>query len=131
MIASKINHVVSNMQVILADTQNLKNTIAQTHGASHDDIKNGVETIFDDLLEELKNQFPPPDEAPNHAERRGNVSLVIHKVEDAFVKLCVQHGMAEDELRVHLDPIMSGIETVVVTLGTTMCSLVYPKLTCC
>lgn len=127
----KINHVVSTIQVIVADTENLKNTIAQVHGASLDDIKNGVEKVFDDLLEELKNQFPPPDEAPNHAERRGNVSLVIHKVEDAFVKLCVQHGMAEDELRVHLDPIMSGIETVVVTLGTTMCSLVYPKLTCC
>ncbi|EPT02006.1 hypothetical protein FOMPIDRAFT_1144306 [Fomitopsis schrenkii] len=113
----KMNHVVTTMHVIVSDTEDLKNSIAQAHGASLDDIKNGIEKIFDDLMEELKKQFPPTDQAPNHAQRRGNVSLVLHRVEDAFVKLCVQHGMSEDQLRVHLDPIMRHVETIVVTLG--------------
>lgn len=115
----KMNHVVTTMHVIVSDTEDLKNSIAQAHGASLDDIKNGIEKIFDDLMEELKKQFPPTDQAPNHAQRRGNVSLVLHRVEDAFVKLCVQHGMSEDQLRVHLDPIMRHVETIVVTLGAT------------
>lgn len=116
-VAVKMNHVVSTMHVIVSDTEALKNTIAQAQGASLDDIKNGIEKVLADLLEELKEQFPPPNQAPTHAERKGNVSLVLNKIEGAFVKLCVQHGMSEEQLRIHLDPIMRNIETVIVILG--------------
>ena len=115
-IAVKMNHAVGTIHAIVSDVEELKNTIAQAHGASLDDIKNGIEKVFADLLEELREQFPPPDQAPNHAERKRIVSLVLNKVEDAFVKLCVQHGMSEEQLRIRLDPIMKKIETVVVTL---------------
>ena len=115
----KINHLVNTINVMISDTEDLKNTLAQVQGASLDDIKGGIEKVLSDLLEELKVQFPPPDQAPSHAERQGNVTLVLHKAEDAFIKLCVQHGMSEAQVRVHLHPIMNYMETVVVTLGAS------------
>lgn len=114
-----INHAVSTMQVIVAATENHQNTIAQEHGASLDDINNRVEKVLDDRLGELKDQFPPPDEAPSRAERRDDVSAMPHEVKDAFVKPSIQHDMAVEKPRVHCDPNMKHVKTVVVTLGTT------------
>ncbi|EPT02357.1 hypothetical protein FOMPIDRAFT_1118637, partial [Fomitopsis schrenkii] len=116
-VAAKMNHVITSMHAVASDIGKLKLTIAQAHGVSFDDIKNEIETVLADLLEELQEQFPPPDQAPNHEERQASVSLVLRKVKEALIKLCVQYGMPEDQLRAHLDPIMEHVETIVVTLG--------------
>lgn len=118
-VAAKMNHVITSMHAVASDIGKLKLTIAQAHGVSFDDIKNEIETVLADLLEELQEQFPPPDQAPNHEERQASVSLVLRKVKEALIKLCVQYGMPEDQLRAHLDPIMEHVETIVVTLGAS------------
>ncbi|KAH9931403.1 uncharacterized protein B0H18DRAFT_952623 [Fomitopsis serialis] len=102
---------------IVSNTEDLKELIAQTANKPFDEIQRDIEKVFEDLLEELKEQFPPHDQAPNHAERRGNVSLVVRKAEEAFIKLGVQYGMPEKQLRKHLDPIMKHVEDIVVIIG--------------
>ncbi|KAH9905553.1 uncharacterized protein B0H18DRAFT_964845 [Fomitopsis serialis] len=105
------------IQVVVSNTEDLKELIAQTANKPFDEIQRDIEKVFEDLLEELKEQFPPHDQAPNHAERRGNVSLVVRKAEEAFIKLGVQYGMPEKQLRKHLDPIMKHVEDIVVIIG--------------
>jgi len=114
---AQLRHFQYAIQVVVADTEDMKEAIAQTADKSFDEIQHDIEKVFADLLEQLKEQFPPPDQAPNHAERRGNVSLVIRKTEEVFIKLGVQHGMSEKQLRMHLDPIMKHVEDIIVTIG--------------
>jgi len=105
------------IQVVVSDTKDLKELIAKTANKPFNEIQHDIEKVFEELLEELKEQFPPPDQAPNHAERRGNISLVVRKAEEVFIKLGVQHGMSENELRKHLGPIMKHVENIVVIIG--------------
>ncbi|KZT64316.1 hypothetical protein DAEQUDRAFT_38953 [Daedalea quercina L-15889] len=115
--AMQLHHVSSVLHVIVSDTEGLRETVSQFQAGSFDDIQHDIEKLFADLLEELKEQFPPPDHAPNHEERKGNVSLVIRKAEEAFIKFGMQHGMSEEQLRTRLEPIMKHVEDVVVTIG--------------
>ncbi|KAH9931417.1 uncharacterized protein B0H18DRAFT_989174 [Fomitopsis serialis] len=91
------------IQVVVSDTEDLKEVIAQAGDKPFDEIQHGIEKVFADLLEQLKGQ--------------GNVSLVIRKAEEAFIRLSVQDGMSEMQLRTHLDPIMKHVEDIVVTIG--------------
>ncbi|KAI0733276.1 hypothetical protein C8Q72DRAFT_631443 [Fomitopsis betulina] len=116
-VAMQINNVSDTVHDIVLDTEKLKKRLEHIHGASFDDIREGVSQRFTDLLQELKEQFPPPVQAPNHAERVSNVSLVLQKVEAVFVSLCIQHGVSEQPLKSHLDPLLEHIKEVVVMLG--------------
>ncbi|KAH9834881.1 uncharacterized protein C8Q71DRAFT_766877 [Rhodofomes roseus] len=115
--AARLGHVQAMMLTIVSDAEDLRGVIAQMQGNSVDDISHVIEKLFADLFEELKDQFPPPDHAPNHEERRGHVSLVIRRVEEVLIKFCVQHGMQEQHARARLGPIMKHVQDVVVTIG--------------
>lgn len=118
-VALQIHHVYNTMQVIVSETEQLKTSIANLRGVSFNDVQHGIENVLIDLLEELKEQFPAPDHAPSHAERRGNVSLVLEKAEARLNRLGVWYGIPEQQLRVHFDPILKHIGDVVITLGSS------------
>lgn len=131
-VAAQINSAYNTMHMVVVEAGGLKNAFADLRaGASFNDIQNDIEMVLTDLLEELKEQFPAPDRAPNHAERRGNVSLVLEKVEEALIDLGTRHGIAEQQLRIHIDPILKHVGEVVITLGSSPFPfiLVHPALT--
>ncbi|KAH9921756.1 uncharacterized protein B0H18DRAFT_1019927 [Fomitopsis serialis] len=102
-VVAQLRHFQYVIQVVVSDTEHLKEVIAQAGDKPFDEIQHGIEKVFADLLEELKEQ--------------GNVSLVIRKAEEAFIRLGVQHGVPENQLRTHLDLIVKHVEDIVVTVG--------------
>ncbi|KAH9921755.1 uncharacterized protein B0H18DRAFT_956494 [Fomitopsis serialis] len=116
--AVRLHGIQNTLQAIIHGTEDLKALIVtQVHDESFDDFQRGIENILANILEELKDRFPPPYHAPNHAEREGNVTLVVNITEEALIKFGVEHGMSEEEFRVRLDPIMKNVEEVIVAIG--------------
>ncbi|KAH9834880.1 uncharacterized protein C8Q71DRAFT_908722 [Rhodofomes roseus] len=100
--AVQLRDIQNTMQDIVQEAEDLRGLFLPVHTESFDDIRRGIEEVLADLLEKLKDEFPPPDHAPNHIERKGNASLVLGRVEEAIIGVVVQHGMEEEELRARL-----------------------------
>lgn len=116
-VAKQANHVSDTIHEIVSGTGRLKSTIEHVHGASFDGIQQDVEQTFTGLLQQLQEQYPPSIRAPSHAERLGNVSFALQRVEAAFLNLSARHGVSEQQLKAHLDPILEHVKDAVVTLG--------------
>ncbi|KAG1763512.1 hypothetical protein EV702DRAFT_1157788 [Suillus placidus] len=72
---------------------------------------------FSDLFEELKEQFPPPDEAPSHEKRMTMISTVLDRVEECFLQVVGKLGMNKELLKSLTGSLKSGVKQVVVTIG--------------
>ena len=116
-VAKQANHVSDTIHEIVSDTGRLKSTIEHIHGISLDDIQQDVQRTFTGLVQQLQEQYPSSNRAPSHAERLGNVSFVLQRVETAFLNLSARHGVSEQQLKAHLDPILEHVKDAVVTLG--------------
>ncbi|KAG1766531.1 hypothetical protein EV702DRAFT_1150122 [Suillus placidus] len=72
---------------------------------------------FSGLFEELKEQFPPPDEAPSHEKRMTMISTVLDRVEECFLQVVGKLGMNKELLKSLTGSLKSGVKQVVVTIG--------------
>ncbi|KAH9931445.1 uncharacterized protein B0H18DRAFT_989370 [Fomitopsis serialis] len=116
--AARLYDIQSTMEVIVHDTGDLKELIiAQVPDESFDNVRRGIEKTLANILEDLKDRFPPPDHALSHAEREGNVTLVVNIIEESLIKFGVEHGISEEQLKMRLAPIMKHVEDVVVAIG--------------
>lgn len=74
-----------------------------------------VEAVYTKLQEE----FPPPDQAPSHEERKKMVGRALSLVEDQFVIVMGPHlGMDEQDIREKFGKVRDAVEKVVVMIGT-------------
>ena len=92
---------------------------AQKRGTSLDEITEEFTALFADILEEMKLNFPSPDKAPSHGERKLLVSDVMTKVEDGIIRLGEKIGMSDESLRSHMSDLRPHIEQLVVLTGTS------------
>ena len=116
-VAAQVKHVSDTVHGIVSDTGKLKVTIEREHGAPFDDIQQNVQQTFADLLQQLQESSLSLNRTLDHAERLGNIALALQSVETAFVNLSVLHGMSEQQLKAHLDPILEHVKDAFVTLG--------------
>jgi len=85
--------------------------------AQSDDISGKLERVLMRVLEDIQGNFPSPDRAPSHSERKGSISMMLMHMEDAIVQLGADTGIPETDMRLHTGEILSSIEDLVVTVG--------------
>ncbi|KAG2130448.1 uncharacterized protein EDB93DRAFT_79547 [Suillus bovinus] len=72
---------------------------------------------FSVLFEELKEQFPPPDEAPGHEKRMAMINTVLDRIEECFLKVVGKLGVSREPLESLTGSLKTGLKHVVVTIG--------------
>lgn len=80
-------------------------------------ISKDLGNTFCVLFEELKEQFPPPDEAPGHEQRMTMINTVLDRVEECFLQVVGKLGVGKEVLTSLTGSLKSGIKHVVVTIG--------------
>ncbi|OCH91521.1 hypothetical protein OBBRIDRAFT_834175 [Obba rivulosa] len=76
------------------------------------------------LFEQLKEEFPPPDCAPNHEERLEKITSVMNRTTEILLRLGVKHGMDEETWRARLDKLQDHAITLLVLTGKKPPSIV-------
>ncbi|KAG1774147.1 hypothetical protein EV702DRAFT_548159 [Suillus placidus] len=72
---------------------------------------------FSILLEMLKEQFPPPNEAPGHEKRMAMINTVLDRVEECFLQVIGKLGMNKELLKSLSSSLKSGVKHIIVTIG--------------
>ncbi|KAG1740368.1 hypothetical protein EDB19DRAFT_1908547 [Suillus lakei] len=80
-------------------------------------VREYLENIFSALFKELKEQFPPPNEAPGHEKRIATVSTVLDRVEEWFLQVVGKFGVSGELLKSLTSSFKFGVKHVVVTIG--------------
>lgn len=76
--------------------------------------------VVDAVYTKLQEEFPPPDQAPSHEERKKVVRHALGLVEDQFVIVMGPHlGMDEQDIREKFGKVRDAVERVVVMIGTS------------
>lgn len=83
-------------------------------------LVDGIAEILAKVFERLKTQFPPPDQAPNHEQRKKSIHEALTQIEEALVTFLSELGMSEDVIRAHFSNFMPPLENVMVTIGTQL-----------
>lgn len=82
-------------------------------------ISKDLRDTFRVLSEELKEQFPPPDEAPGHEKRMTMINTTLDRVEECFLQVVGKLGVSEELLTSLTGSLKSGLQYVVVTIGVS------------
>jgi hypothetical protein len=77
------------------------------------DLANELEIVMDQVREE----FPPPSEAPNHEQRVEIIGTVLTRVEGALVKVTRKYNIDEDKTRDIFRTMRPGIENTLILVG--------------
>lgn len=80
-------------------------------------VSKDLGNTFRVLFEELKEQFPPPDEAPGHEQRMNVINTALDRVEECFLQVVGKLGVSKELLTSLTGTLKSGIKHVVVTIG--------------
>ncbi|OJA16723.1 hypothetical protein AZE42_12356 [Rhizopogon vesiculosus] len=91
---------------------------AEQHGIPLDSMKGELGDIFNSMFEELKEQFPPPDEAPSHENRMAMITTALDRIEGGFLQFAINHGVSEEPLKSHSNSLKLHAQSIVVTIGT-------------
>lgn len=106
--------VVSSVHVLREKVQ----TAAEARGNGHsleklsDKLSAELGTIFDDL----KKDFPPPENATHHQEREVMIATALSKVEDSLVHV-LSFGVSEEDTRAHFRIIERHVKALLVLVG--------------
>lgn len=114
---STLHNIVSNA----GEIRGHMDVLIQT-GLTANDISDELGAIFHNVLEHLKTNFPPPDQAPGHEERQRMMKMLLDRAEEGLLDLCRKHDMAEDKMnsvRESFDRMRLHIEKLVVITGTS------------
>ncbi|OAX43620.1 hypothetical protein K503DRAFT_765709 [Rhizopogon vinicolor AM-OR11-026] len=90
---------------------------AEQHGIPLDTMKGELGDICNSMFEELKEQFPPPDEAPSHENRMVMISTALDRIEGGFLQFAINHGVSEEPLKSHSGSLKLHAQSIVVTIG--------------
>ncbi|KZP05900.1 hypothetical protein FIBSPDRAFT_877026 [Athelia psychrophila] len=115
--ASRIEDVELSMTHLIERTEAMKASIVEQHGKSVDDLYDLLAAEMGKLAQEIKEAFPPPDHAENHAERQLVMAKILTKVNDGVIRAVVAAGIPEDEAKVHFEAMEPHILNILVTTG--------------
>lgn len=71
----------------------------KTQGINWTEFSEEFARMLEAVQEGLKTQFPPPDQAANHAQRSEMISIALSQAEGCFVRLSVRSGISGDKAR--------------------------------
>ena len=85
-----------------------------------EDISTELSLRFAVIVEDLKKEFPPTDEAPGHEQRANMTRVALNRTQEKFVLVLVKVGMAQDtaeELSKDFEELIPYAEKVIITAG--------------
>jgi hypothetical protein len=80
-------------------------------------MKEELGDIFNAVFEVLKEEFPPPEDAPSHEKRVAMFSTALDSVEEGFLQFAIRHGVKEGPLKSHTNSLKFHVQFLVVTVG--------------
>ncbi|KAG2139745.1 hypothetical protein DEU56DRAFT_942500 [Suillus clintonianus] len=86
-------------------------------GIPIDSVLKEIGGAFCVLFTELKEQFPPPGEAPGHEKRMIMINTVLDRFEEIFLPVAIKYGATEELLKNHTSSLKSSVRHIVVTIG--------------
>lgn len=108
-----MTQMVINMNGLKAAVQEA----AKSHGLNLENVSEMLSSEMAAVLEELKAEFPPPEEADHHRQRVEMVSRALMKIERCVVRVSMQCGMSEADASAHFRNIEPHIQHVIVVTG--------------
>jgi len=118
--AGKIDCFKQSMNHVVSNTGELRREIERKARARGMTLHNISEMLSNELavvIEELKNEFPPPDHAEHHEDRVKIISRALVKVEDAVVRVSKAVGVPEAKVRSCFGDIEIHLRDVLVVTG--------------
>ncbi|KIK41128.1 hypothetical protein CY34DRAFT_13229 [Suillus luteus UH-Slu-Lm8-n1] len=127
--SDKISELRKSVDSVVATATTLYQVVKEAagkRGIPLHTISKDLGNTFRILFEELKEQFPPPDEAPGHEQRMTMINTVLDRVEECFLQVVGKLGVSQELLKSLTGSLKSGIKHVVVTIGDV--SAQHPSL---
>ncbi|KAG2139746.1 hypothetical protein DEU56DRAFT_800065 [Suillus clintonianus] len=118
--SNKMTELRKSVDGITSTATNLHQVVkgaAEQRGIPLRSILQELGNAFSALFEELKEQFPPPEEAPGHEKRMAMINTVLDRLEEIFLHVAIKVGASEELLRSLTSSLKSGVKHVVVTIG--------------
>jgi len=118
---SRIEHVEHFLSHMIDRTQIIKASIVEQHGESLDDSHDILAVEMGKLADDIREVFPPPDQADNRSERKLKTVILLkieEKVADIFIQKAMLHGgLSEDGARSLFEVMRPHILNIIVPLG--------------
>ncbi|KAG2138609.1 uncharacterized protein EDB93DRAFT_717882 [Suillus bovinus] len=90
---------------------------AEQRNIPFDSVLEELRSTLHGLFEELKELFPPPEEAPGHENRTLIINTVLDRAEESFLQVAVKYGASEEVLKNHTSSLMSGVRRILAIIG--------------
>ncbi|KAG1740367.1 hypothetical protein EDB19DRAFT_783560 [Suillus lakei] len=117
---SKITEFKKSVDSVASTTAALYQGVkgaAERRDVPLDSVLEELRNTFHVLFEELKEQFPPPDEAAGHENRTVIINTVLDRIEESFLQVIMKHGASEEHMKSHFSSLKSGVQRIVVIIG--------------
>ncbi|KAG2056206.1 hypothetical protein BDR06DRAFT_932867 [Suillus hirtellus] len=117
---SKISEFKKSVNSVVSTATSLHQVVkgaAEQREIPLDSILEELRNTLHVLFEELKEQFPPPEEAPGHENRTLIINTVLDRVEETFLRVAIKYGASEEVLKNHTSSLMSGVRHIVGIIG--------------
>jgi hypothetical protein len=118
--AASLRDFKDTMTQLVSSTKDLRDEVhkhANLHGLSLETISEMLSTELAIVLEELKAEFPAPDEADHHEKRVEMVSRALMKIEGTVIRVSGHCGISEADARTRFRDIEPHIRRVIVVVG--------------
>ncbi|KAH7930323.1 hypothetical protein BV22DRAFT_1028549 [Leucogyrophana mollusca] len=112
----KINELTSTLGNMVNGASKLRTQI-EKHDVSLETFSDELGKLMVAVLEELKRDFPSPDQAPSHEQRSVMMHTTLRKAEDAVLRVGARYGIFEGDLQPHLDELIIHVEHLIVVTG--------------
>jgi hypothetical protein len=114
-VSHKISELKENAAELVIQTRALREGVQIDWEPFVEEIASGLQ----DVLDTIKEEFPPPDTAPNHVQRSAMIGKTLQGAEDKIVVLYLQRGFpgSEDEIRVKIHPVIETLEKMATLVG--------------
>jgi len=97
--SEKITEFKGSMYTITGTATTLHQVVlgaAEQRGIPHDSIKEEFGVVFKAMFEDLKEQFPPPGEAPSHENRTAMIGTALNRIEESFYSSLSQSELVKN-----------------------------------
>lgn len=94
--------------------------ILREKGITLENVSDDLSVLYQRIVDELQERFPPPDKAPSHEQRQEMMKTVLEKTGNASIRYAVDHGMTEENVGVlqeHIEKLNPFVMTLVVATG--------------
>lgn len=114
-VAIKLAEFKDTMTELVSSVKVLREAV-QDAGANPHDISEKLSIALETVLEELKSEFPAPDNAPHHDERVVIISRALAKTTDSLVHV-LSFAIPEADIKEHSEVIEQHVKALLVLAG--------------